>query len=350
MRKSLLTIVLSVVVSALFAQSQFGFYALNRSVNPREAALSGKAFSILDGDIQLTQSNPALLSYTDKGSLLFNYQSYYADAKFASVAGTFGIEKLKDYSFSAGLTYFSYGKFTETDELGNELGTFSVNDLVLRVAASRKLSNRFSMGAQLKFITSKWYNQNAVGLAVDVATNYHSADSLFSAAVVLSNMGFFVNRYANEELRIPFDAAISLSKKLKNAPFRFLFTYDNITRFKLTPFNPNEVEEDPFSGETKPVEEPSFVNNLFKHVYIGTELVISKNLHIRLGYNFRKRDELKLDDKPKTVGMSYGFSFRISKFHLNYGRAINHISGPSHFLGITTSISQFSKNNGLATN
>jgi len=349
MRKSLLLLLIIAFGSTVFAQNtQFGLYALNRSINPREAALSGKAFSILDGDIQLAQTNPALLSYTQKGSLLFNYQSYYADAKFVSVAGTFGIKQLEQYKFSAGLNYFSYGKFNETDNLGNDLGTFSVNDLVFKLGAARELSMRFSLGTQLKFISSKLYDQNAIGVAVDVAGNYHSVDSLFSAALLISNVGFFADRYASETLRLPFDAAISLSKKLKNAPFRFVFTYDNLTRFKLTPFDDNQVEEDPFTGEVTPVEEPSFANKFFKHVYIGTELVLSKNFHIRLGYNFRKRDELKLEDKPKTVGLSYGLSLRISKFQLNYGRAINHISGPSHFLGVTTSISQFSKNKGLA--
>ena len=46
-------------------------------------------------------------------------------------------------------------------------------------------------------------------------------------------------------------------------------------------------------------------------------------------------------DRKAMVGFSYGFSFKIHKFKFNYGRGLNHFSGPVNSIGITTNISSF---------
>ena len=43
-------------------------------------------------------------------------------------------------------------------------------------------------------------------------------------------------------------------------------------------------------------------------------------------------------------GFSWGFGIRISKFHLNYGRASYHLAGASNHFSITTDLSSFSRN------
>jgi hypothetical protein len=66
--------------------------------------------------------------------------------------------------------------------------------------------------------------------------------------------------------------------------------------------------------------------------------VITQNLNIRLAYNYRRRQELKLEDRPGTAGLSYGIGLKVSKFNLSYGRAIYHRSGPSNHISVTTAI------------
>ena len=46
-------------------------------------------------------------------------------------------------------------------------------------------------------------------------------------------------------------------------------------------------------------------------------------------------------DRKAMVGFSYGFSFKINKFKFNYGRSLNHFSGPVNSIGITTNILAF---------
>ncbi len=78
-----------------------------------------------------------------------------------------------------------------------------------------------------------------------------------------------------------------------------------------------------------------------RHIVLGLEFLITKNLNFRLGYNNRTRNEMMILDRKAMVGFSYGFSFKLNRFKFNYGRSLNHFSGPVNSLGITTNISSF---------
>ena len=64
---------------------------------------------------------------------------------------------------------------------------------------------------------------------------------------------------------------------------------------------------DPLTGET--VKQDKFMNILdegFRHVVLGVELMPVKRFVLRLGYNPQLRKEMKLDTKASTVGFFLG--------------------------------------------
>ncbi|MFM8917395.1 MAG: hypothetical protein ACKOGP_06600, partial [Bacteroidota bacterium] len=67
-------------------------------------------------------------------------------------------------------------------------------------------------------------------------------------------------------------------------------------------------------------------DKVLRHVVIGSEILLSRNFHIRAGYNFQRRKELGVESRMSTVGLSWGFGFRISKFMLIYRRADYHLA------------------------
>ena len=81
-----------------------------------------------------------------------------------------------------------------------------------------------------------------------------------------------------------------------------------------------------------------FGDRFMRHITVGSEFILSKNFNLRVGYNYRRRQELKLEDKPGTAGFSYGFGVRVSKFHISYGRSVYHLAGPSNHISVTTAI------------
>jgi hypothetical protein len=82
-----------------------------------------------------------------------------------------------------------------------------------------------------------------------------------------------------------------------------------------------------------------FGDLLLRHLIFGLEFVPSDNFFVAAGLNPRRRQELKVDSKISTVGYSWGFGFRIYKFHFSYGSARYHLASSSNNFSISTNIS-----------
>jgi hypothetical protein len=88
-----------------------------------------------------------------------------------------------------------------------------------------------------------------------------------------------------------------------------------------------------------------FLDKGMRHVVVGGELSPSRNFSLRLGFNYQRRKELKVDSKLSTVGICWGFGFRIKQFNLSYSRARYHLAGSPNNITISTNISDFIRKN-----
>jgi hypothetical protein len=104
---------------------------------------------------------------------------------------------------------------------------------------------------------------------------------------------------------------------------------------------PKEVKE----GTTTVLKDESAGQKLMRHVVLGVELLPSPNFTLRAGYNHQIRQELRLDEKMSTVGFSWGFGVRISRFHINYGSARYHLAGASNLISIALNLNEDFKRN-----
>ncbi len=84
-----------------------------------------------------------------------------------------------------------------------------------------------------------------------------------------------------------------------------------------------------------------------RHLIFGVEFIPFENFYLRAGYNYQRRQELKISSRVAMVGFSYGFGIKISKFHLSYGRATYHLAGASNHFSISTNFSSFYKDQTL---
>lgn len=319
------------------------FRSLQTGHSAREGALGGRVLAIEDQDLNLAIFTPSLLSKSLDNSLAFNYVNYFSNINFGYVSYAKAL-KNKPLTLSGTLRYFNYGSTALTDEYFNSYGTFSSKEYVLQGGIGWQMDTNWRMGANLKFIFGNFESYKSSAVAVDYSLTYYNPEHLFGASLVISDAGFMLKNYQDIKGRLPMDVAVGFSKKLAKAPMRFTLTIDNITTWDLTYTDPNASGEiDPLTGKVKEVEPPSFSNKLFRHIYGGTELVFTKNFHFRVGYNYRLRQELKINDRPGTVGLSWGFGIKISKFNLSYSRVKYHLSGPSNHFTLSTNLSTFGK-------
>lgn len=325
-----------------FAQpnNEQGFLTLQLGKSAREAALSGKAFAVNDQDPNIAFFNPALISADAGNAIALNYVNYFSDINFGYAGYQFTTKKLP-LAFMAGIQYFSYGSFDRRNEIGQQTGTFSANDFVLKAGASYCIRENWHAGVYAKYFYSAMDSYKSIALASDWSLAYVNDEKGFTASLLLNNVGLVLKQDAETEQKLPFDMQIGMSKKLKNAPFRFHFAYDQMTNWDLSYSQNDDENIDPFTGNVIAAEKSGFGDLFFRHVYAGLELVITKNFHVRMGYNYRRRQELKIEEKPGAVGISWGTEFKINRFKFAYARSTYHQAGPSNQFSISTSLEKF---------
>jgi len=336
---------LSVFTATLHAQTGGrGAYSFaDAPVSARIAALGGLAIPVDDGDISLGLFNPALISEKSHNQLSLSYVDFFSDINYGSVQYGRSFERLGN--FSAGLQYYNYGTFDYADEGGQRDGQFSAADYVFVLGWGRQLDSNFSIGANAKFLGSAYESYSSFGLAVDVAGTYKTKSGwLF--ALTARNIGRELKSYqASDAYTMPFSMQFGVSKRLDHVPFRIIMMYDRIEKWDLTfESTLNSNGTDPITGEIKEQKgAEKFADQLMRHIVVGGEFYIGKNLVLRGSYNYGRRKEMIIPDKLGTVGFSWGMGVRISRFNINYSRSAYHVIGSPNYLTISTNLSGFKR-------
>ncbi len=315
-----------------------GAYAfLNLSTTPRLAALGGKIATNDDPELGLTLYNPSLLDSQMHNQLYLSYVGYYAGVKYGSALYARNFKALG--TFGVGITEVSYGSFIKADEGGGITGSFTASDMAINLLYSRAIDSSFTVGINVKPIYSHLYTYNSFGIAADIGVNYHKPQSLFSAGLVIRNLGTMIKPYFNTYEKLPLEVVVGVSKKLAHAPFRFLVTIHQVQNWNIY-YNRPQPESSNLGGESTKDNGTlkKISNEALSHLILGVEFTPLKSFTFRLGYNYQRRNELKVEEKVSSVGFSWGFGIRVSKFQLNYGQSRYHLAGPSKYFSISTDL------------
>jgi hypothetical protein len=246
-------------------------------------------------------------------------------------------------SFSAGMQYLDYGNFTAANVDGVITGQFTPGEYCLNLSYGRNIDSVFSVGGTLKTIYSKLSTFTTFGNAIDLAGVYNNTKHLFTTALVIKNFGTQWKTYGDVHEPLPFEIQWGISKKLKHAPFRLDITARHLEVWDMTYLDPAIQTVDPITGATiKKSKRSVFADKLTRHFVFGGEVLLSKNFHLRVGYNYERRHELKLPNAGAGIaGFSFGFGLKISKFILSYAYArYSVVGGPNHFT-ISTNFGEF---------
>ena len=343
-QKNISFLIIGFLVFAINTFAQNGAYQTFKflSVNPsaKIAAIGGTQVSQLDNDASIILQNPALLNHTMHNQLSTSYVNYLSDASFGLINYA---QQKKFGTVAASVLYFNGGNFTQTDETATITGKFKVNEAAFILSYANKIDSVLSIGISTKYIFSALETYRSQGLAFDFGGTYTHPNQSFSAGFVVKNLGFQTKKYTSESANLPLDIQAGIAYKLEHVPFRVSLTAIQLNRPKL-------VYVDTINGQTidpitnSPVVPKKQIGaNIANHFVIGGELVLSKAFQIRLGYNFKRRYELKVDDAPGITGFSFGFGIKLSKWQLNYGFSRYHAYGNSNHITLNFNIDNFAK-------
>lgn len=306
---------------------------LNLPPSAREAALGGASMAHRDGGLQTALSNPALLDARADGSFGLLFSPFIAGMNYGNV--TYAKETKALGTVAASMQFFSYGKFTEADETGVQLGEFSAADYALSFMNSRKLSDQIQMGVAAKFIYSSLQDVQSFGFAFDVGASYAGADSAFYFSALVKNVGSQIVPYQNGEFNnLPLDVQLAISRKVAKAPFRVMAAATSLQRWDL---------RHDYQLTADQAEARFNLDMLMRHFVLGLEFVPSNKFNLRLGYNYRRQRELQLDDRTGAAGFSGGLEFKTKKYSFSYGFARYHLSSTSHHLNLILNFKEFKR-------
>ncbi|OFX85709.1 MAG: hypothetical protein A2W99_05975 [Bacteroidetes bacterium GWF2_33_16] len=308
----------------------------------RVASLGGNVIAVDDNDLNFICHNPALLNPDMNQSLVLNYVNYFTDINYGYVSYA---REYKNYGmFAAGIQYINYGKFIEADDKGFITGEFKASEYAIHLVYSRPIDSLFSFGINIKPIISTLEKYTSIGIAGDFGVLFTNRDKLFSAALVVKNLGIQLKGYTTERESLPLNIQIGISQKLRHAPLRFSIVADHLETLDLTYEKP-ENESDLLFDDEEETESAidKVADQIMRHIIIGAEFSPIENVYIRAGYNYRRRKEMIIDSKTGMVGFSFGFGVKISKFHISYGRATYHLAGASDHFSISTNLESFYK-------
>jgi hypothetical protein len=299
-----------ITTTSVFAQlgGKSSFEFLNVPNNARLAALGGVNISLADQDVNLISSNPALISDTLAGFASVNYQFYVADVGQATVAYAHRFKKIGLVAF--GVQHLNYGKIKGYDATGAELVDYKSGETALYISKSHQISN-FWMGATLKVAFSSLAGYRASSLLVDLGGLFIHPKQDFTIGLTIKNLGFVLSDYAEtSSSKLPFDVRVGATIKPEHMPLRF-----SVTAYNLA--NAYGDYSDPDNG----LEEPGTVSKILRHINLGIELLIHRNVNLMVGYNYLLHQELKLENAGGLSGVSVGFSARIRSFEFVFSRS-----------------------------
>lgn len=324
------------LLTSFIANAQVGgestFQFLNLISSPRQAALGGKVLTNVDYDVAQGLYNPATINIDMDNQLALNYSSYLGGIGYGTASYAYTLDR-RTQTFHAGITYINYGSFDGYDEDGNSTGSFTGNEAALSLGYALQLGySDFYFGANIKFITSKLEQYNSLGVATDLGLLYINEDLDFKAALVIRNFGTQITTYAGQNEPLPFEIDFGMSQRLENVPIRWHVTIENLQEWPIAVSNPARVTTD-LSGNQTP-EKIGFLGKVIRRTILGAELFPEGGFNIRLGYNFRRAEELRIIDQRNFSGLSAGFSIKLNKMRFSYTHAKYTSAANSNFFGL----------------
>ena len=310
MKKAIIVILTLIACQHIVAQeSRSAYNYLRLPVSAHAAALGGDNITIIDDDQMLIFSNPALLASVSDKTISLSYMNYMAGTSMAGAA--FNRVVKEKASWAASAQYIGYGTMKQTGTDGTQLGEFSAKDIAVAGYFSYMLSERIVGGITAKFVTSYIGNYSSIGMGVDLGLNYYDPDHDWSVSLVGKNLGGQLKAYDDEYDPMPIDIQLGVSKRFAHTPFRVSATLVDLNHWNY-----------------------KFTN----HLVVGIDAALSESIWLGAGYNFRRANEMNIDDADgggtHGAGLSFGAGLNLQRFKLNIAYGKYHVSSTSLMLNV----------------
>lgn len=297
----------------LWAQeSQTEYNFLRLPVSAHAAALGGDNITIIEDDPALMFSNPALASSVSDKTIGLSYMNYMSGANYMGASYTKALGEKG--TIAGGVQYMNYGKMKEYDQNNTQIGTFNASEIAIEGIFSYELAHNLVGGITAKFINSYIGNYSSMAVGVDLGLNWFEPDYQWSVSVVAKNLGGQIKAYEENYGKMPMDVQVGVSKTFAALPVRLSATLVDLIHYDYR-----------------------FIN----HLNLGADILLSDNIWVGGGYNFRRADEMTIgtneDSSAHGAGFSVGGGINLERFKLNLAYGKYHAASSSVLVNLAYS-------------
>ena len=315
---------------------KYTYQFLNLVTSPRQAALGGKTLTIYDSDVNQAHFNPATINAEMDNNLALNYGNFYGEVSYGTASYAYTYDRHLQ-TFQVGVNYVNYGKFEGYDEIGQATSQFTGSEVALSFGYAYNVpSTNLFVGANAKLISSTLESYNSFGGAVDLGAIYIDETNDVNWALVVRNIGTQFTTYNGTNEKLPLEIVAGVSQELENVPVRWHLTLENLQQWNISFTNPNQSQISLDGSSTD--EKVSVFGNALRHIIFGVELFPKKSFNLRLGYNFRRSEELLILEQRNFSGISVGFGLKFNKLKFNYSYSRYTLAANTSLFGLTVNL------------
>lgn len=312
MKSSLIVVLLLAGAHGSFAQSKAGTSVgafLTIEPSARIAGM-GNAGVTLYNELETAYYNPAAIGFHKGYGAQFTHSPWLADISYsyAIVAGSFG-----DFgNVYASVTALNSGEI-DVRTVDKPLGTgerYTVSNVAFGVGYGRQVSERFSIGVQVNYISETIWHSSLTAFSFNVGTIYRIAEDAMHIGASLSNFGTRA-RYDGRDLRILYDSDPARFGDNSNLPGS-LFT-DNFPLpivFRVGIGMPMTIGEDHRVTVAVDAFHPS---DNTESLSLGAEWMFQNTLALRAGYQ-----NLFLEDSELGLTLGAGVQYQMDGYTLSF--------------------------------
>lgn len=285
---------------------------LSIGIGPRANAMGG-AFTSIVSDASALYWNPAGAADLTRYEALFTYTSLFKDLNINLNYFALVIPADEVGSFGVSVTALDYGDMDVTTEYYPE-GTgekFSAASYAFGLSYARHITENFSAGVTVKYITEGIFNSSANGLAFDIGTIFKTPFFGIKFASIITNYGSKM-QMTGEDLLIRYDADPS-----RHGNNSSVDGYIKTDQFELPLRLQIGISKDIqfFDGQRLTLAvDATHPNDNAEYVNVGGELSFLDNLiFLRAGYK-----GLFLKDNQEGLTLGAGLDYALGVFSVGF--------------------------------